>query len=628
MLGAVSTTSNSRNDSFRSRSNSDTAKAMIRPITVTSQLDTEESSGVQVADLVKLALLLLPIVIFIIGAWKYRWMSDDGFINLRVVSELRAGHGPVFNPGERVEAYTSPLWLFMLVVGDLFTPLRLEYVAVGFGISLAVVGLALVILGALRLHSDEAGGRVWFPAGALVLAVLAPMWRFASSGLETGLTFAWLGGCLVVLASWSRHSRRLPAWAAAVVGVGPLVRPEFLLLSIGFVSVVLAGQWDRDNWRTRLGLIAAGFALPFAYQIFRMGYFASLVPNPALAKEATRSYWSAGWGSFRSTFIDTYGVWIPILVLAVTAYVPLFRRYRQQAHRRAVLVIAAFVLGGAVEALYVVRVGGDWMHARLLLPALFLIVAPVAVVPMTRRFLGALLVAPWAIVAVAGLRSVDDQPRAFPGGPANAITVADFGMDAGSPQRAAFMDPGVYYINNRLPGLPSGPATAVATYGVGVPSYALGPNTYILDLFGLGDTFTSHLKLTRRADVGHEKPLPSPWIVARLLRPGAELQERDFAGPLELFHWRPIDDPRGESFTKRIADARDVLRCPRLTEFDNTYKGALGLGQFIDNLGNSFTNFGFRIPPEPRDARAELCPRHGVSQRHAPPPRTTRPSGH
>ena len=47
------------------------------------------------------------LLVFTIAAWHYRWMSDDGFINLRVVSELRAGHGPVFNPGERVEAFIA-----------------------------------------------------------------------------------------------------------------------------------------------------------------------------------------------------------------------------------------------------------------------------------------------------------------------------------------------------------------------------------------------------------------------------------------------------------------------------------------------------------------------------------------
>ena len=41
-----------------------------------------------------------------------------------------SGHGPVFNPGERVEAATSTLWLWLLVVGDVVLPLRLEYIAV------------------------------------------------------------------------------------------------------------------------------------------------------------------------------------------------------------------------------------------------------------------------------------------------------------------------------------------------------------------------------------------------------------------------------------------------------------------------------------------------------------------
>jgi arabinofuranosyltransferase len=42
-----------------------------------------------------------------IGGWAYHHMNDDGFINLRVVSQIKAGNGPVFNAGERVEAATA-----------------------------------------------------------------------------------------------------------------------------------------------------------------------------------------------------------------------------------------------------------------------------------------------------------------------------------------------------------------------------------------------------------------------------------------------------------------------------------------------------------------------------------------
>lgn len=46
-----------------------------------------------------------------------RWMSDDGLIVLRTVRNLLEGNGPVFNVGERVEANTSTLWQYLIVVG-------------------------------------------------------------------------------------------------------------------------------------------------------------------------------------------------------------------------------------------------------------------------------------------------------------------------------------------------------------------------------------------------------------------------------------------------------------------------------------------------------------------------------
>src|SRR5690242_5862898 len=42
------------------------------------------------------------------------WTCDDAFITFRVVEQLLAGNGPVFNAGERVQVFTHPLWLFVL----------------------------------------------------------------------------------------------------------------------------------------------------------------------------------------------------------------------------------------------------------------------------------------------------------------------------------------------------------------------------------------------------------------------------------------------------------------------------------------------------------------------------------
>ena len=43
------------------------------------------------------------------------WMADDAFITLRSIDQFLRGQGLGFNFGERVQAYTHPLWLWVLM---------------------------------------------------------------------------------------------------------------------------------------------------------------------------------------------------------------------------------------------------------------------------------------------------------------------------------------------------------------------------------------------------------------------------------------------------------------------------------------------------------------------------------
>jgi len=119
--------------------------------------------------------LALPVVLLAERAWALRWMSDDGFINLRVVQELLAGHGPVFNPGERVEAATSPLWIGVLAVGHVLVPVRLEWLAVVLGIALTLVGAAAAVVASTWIARAAHPQRFLLPLGAVVLAVVPPV---------------------------------------------------------------------------------------------------------------------------------------------------------------------------------------------------------------------------------------------------------------------------------------------------------------------------------------------------------------------------------------------------------------------------------------------------------------------
>src|SRR3954464_14890447 len=78
---------------------------------------TAEVSAGSRSHRLELVLRALPVAFVVVLGWTRGWVEEDAFINFRVVDQIRAGHGPVFNIGQRVEVATSPLWLAILTVG-------------------------------------------------------------------------------------------------------------------------------------------------------------------------------------------------------------------------------------------------------------------------------------------------------------------------------------------------------------------------------------------------------------------------------------------------------------------------------------------------------------------------------
>ena len=359
------------------------------------------------------ALLLFPSALLGVLGWAHRWTNDDAFINFRVVDQLLAGNGPVFNAGERVEAYTSALWLALLAGLDAVLRFAaLEWIAVVLGLALTVAGLAAATIAARLLHDDRSG--LLFPAGALVFAALPPAWDYATSGLETGLSFGWLGGVFLALVAAARN----PAWAdrrrwrpsrldllAVAIGLGPLVRPDFAIFSAAFFALLLAVQRPASV-RAVLRPLLLAVALPAAYQVFRMGYFAMLVPNTALAKEAGLSRWDQG-AAYAWDTLGTYWLLVPLALLGAW----LASRLPDLARRSRTDVLLALLpaLAGALHIAYVIKVGGDFMHGRLILPGLFALLMPVAALPLAPHrataTLTAATIAIWAAIAATELRT-------------------------------------------------------------------------------------------------------------------------------------------------------------------------------------------------------------------------------
>lgn len=327
-------------------------------------------------------------------AWQRRWIADDGLIVLRTVRNLLAGNGPVFNAGERVESNTSTAWTYLVYFGSVVGgPLRLEYVALALSLIFSVAGVAMAMLGAARLWAPRLRGNpaVFLPAGALVYIAVPPARDFATSGLENGLVTAWLGGLWWMMVRWSQRRESPPASLAAlafVAGLSVLVRPELALIGgVALVMMLIA----ESGWRRRALIVLAGGLLPVGYQIFRMGYYALLVPQTALAKDASGSKWAQGM-TYLHNLTGPYALWIPAVLLIALAAVlragrtpaprPSGARGLAARVRTPSAVVLFMLLSGVLQALYWIRQGGDFMHGRVLLAPLFCLLLPVAVLPV------------------------------------------------------------------------------------------------------------------------------------------------------------------------------------------------------------------------------------------------------
>lgn len=123
------------------------------------------------------AALALITWMFVVQAW----MVDDAYITLRTVDNFVRGLGLGWNPDERVQAFTHPLWMFCLSALYFFT-------REGFLTTLAlsyVLLLALIATVWSPLRREGPGKPLLF-VGMLVAS--KAFFDFTSSGLENPLT--------------------------------------------------------------------------------------------------------------------------------------------------------------------------------------------------------------------------------------------------------------------------------------------------------------------------------------------------------------------------------------------------------------------------------------------------------
>lgn len=430
-------------------------------------------------------LLWVALGVFLIAFLRTAWVSDDAYITFRTIDNFLNGYGLRWNIVERVQSYTHPLWLLVLI------PFHWASGEAYFSTVLVSIALSLLTIRALARVASSGDTAV---VVLIVLLFSRAFIDYSTSGLENPLT-----GVLLVL--FLGHALRTRPSMGRLSLLGGLLLLTRLDLAVLILPVLAAALIRSGTWRHR-GLVA-GFLPLAAWEVFSLGYYGFPFPNTAYAKLKTGIPASELWQQGVIYLVDAVqrDPVTPLVIMAALALA-----WAGPA-RRAWPV----ALGIVLQLLYVVSVGGDFMSGRFL-------VAP--------------LVAACVMIATADWPALAG-PRWAPA----AILVAAFAALAPNPmpQRAEqtlrprlIDDTGIaderlaYFPTSGLPYYARGVAWPRETERwrearqnrvpylvfccVGMMGYFAGPDVFVVDEVGLADPLLARL------------PARAPWRIGHFMR--------------------------------------------------------------------------------------------------------------
>jgi arabinofuranosyltransferase len=252
----------------------------------------------------------------------------------------------------------------------------------------------------------------------------------------------------------------------------------------------------------------------------------------------------------------------------------------------------------------VTRVGGDFMHGRMLLPALFCLVLPLMAVPFTRwSALPALVMGLWAVACLLTMRPAYDTlgPNWIANerlyyviivGHPNPVATADFVRHPVVPEGVAALraepapslavpGPGPDGLRWWLYPKPAGDERdTIVWLNLGVNGELSPLETKVLDGVGLTNPLAAHATGIPDGRIGHDKDLPVEWFLA----------DAGITGDTGFV------DPAG------VEAARQALACPRTQELLDSVRAPLTVERFWANLTGAVERTTYRYSRDPREA--------------------------
>lgn len=280
------------------------------------------------------------------------WVLDDAYITFRSVDHFVSGRGLIWNPGERVQVFTHPLWMLLMSFCYSITH---EFFFTVIALSMLVTLAAVFIASATLTQQFQTA--LW-KIPLLIMGVCASkaFIDYASSGLETCLSYLLAA---LFIAKWlslpqTDVKQTVPsvAWLFFLAALAFVNRLDTILL---YAPALLYLLWTlRGVFTGRVLLtVLLAFSPALLWELFSLIYYGFPFPNTAYAKNLATGL-TAEWKFQRglaylanSVYWDTssYVLLVGGLVLTLKAKAP-----QNWAIMAGVLLYIAYVVVSAASA--------------------------------------------------------------------------------------------------------------------------------------------------------------------------------------------------------------------------------------------------------------------------------------
>lgn len=272
-------------------------------------------------------LVILGSVVVLIGVGyaaftQHVW--EDYYITFRSSKNLAEGNGLVFNVGERLHTFTSPLGVLLPALAAWISGTQSDLVALWIYRVISLVALAtgccLIVACALRLKASLVPALL----AGLWLAVDAKTLDFSTNGMETGIWVAFLAYAIWAQLGGIKHWKHMGLAWAGLMWTRPDCFIHISLLALG--SLLFLGKHLGER---RVAMIVcwlkAGTLTTILYLPWFLGawaYFGSPVPHTVTAKSGLKEFpalveqlklvatmpfrWDDSANSMAATFLPAY----------------------------------------------------------------------------------------------------------------------------------------------------------------------------------------------------------------------------------------------------------------------------------------------------------------------------------